>query len=136
MVELLPLLWIPLESVGWIGLASGVLGSIALLLPPLRLEFLKASRSTLGAMNPRSRILKQYKDSFHEYFTDKIEEVDELDAFWLFIGGILLMFYFLYQIPGKLELANMKSDFQGELNQFKAREIEPLRDRLQELEDR
>ena len=45
------------------------------------------------------------------------------------------MFYFIYQIPGKLELANMENMVQTELEQFKEREVSPLQDRIRDVED-
>ncbi len=126
----------PWVSPGWLGLASGILGSIALLLPPLLLEYFKSNRSTLREIRTKSPDLERYRATLEDYLTRQIEEADEGDAFWLFVGGLLLMFYFVYQVPGKLELARMNSEIESKLNAFKLHEIEPLRDRLQELENR
>jgi hypothetical protein len=136
-VELLPLRWIPS---GWLGLVSGVFGSIFLLFPPLRLELFKAARGAISKPQPkagpeRSPRLEEWRRNLDEYFKGKIDNVDELDAIWLLIGGILLMFYFIYQIPGKLELANMENMVQTELEQFKEREVSPLQDRIRDVED-
>jgi hypothetical protein len=135
-IEGVPFFLIPSKWLGWLGLASGIVGSIVLLFPPLRLEFMKGAKSAIKQSNPQSQVLKDLGARLDVYFTRKIEEVDPLDMFWLIIGGFLLMFYFLYQIPGKLELANLERTIQAKIDQFKTREISPLQDRLRDLEDR
>lgn len=122
-----PLIWLP---PGWVALASGLIGSIVLLIPPMRIEVAKAARSRshrLGDMH--SPAFAESKDQNEAALTRQIEEEREWDAYFLVLGGIL---YFVWQIPYKLELVSRK-DLQQELLQFQLQHVDPLNKRIQQI---
>jgi hypothetical protein len=104
-VEFLCLIWAP---PGWIALTSGAIGSIFLIIPPFRLEIWKAMRTRYrGRVAPtRSPDLQLLDDEVDERYTRKIEDHEDFDAIFLATGGVLLAFYFLFQVPYKLELVD------------------------------
>jgi hypothetical protein len=106
-VEILSLGCIP---PGWASLISGAVGSIILIVPPLRLEIWKAQRTRFRARSQRttaqSEDILALDRQLEQKYTAKIDEHDESDALFLVAGGVLLGFYFIFQIPYKLELVD------------------------------
>lgn len=83
---------------GLVALVVGFVGSLALLIPPLRVESLKFARSNLAAAStPRSKELRQFKQGLVEYFETQIDRWEAWDSIWLIAGAILLGSYFLLQ---------------------------------------
>jgi len=119
-LELALLVWIP---PGWIALASGGLGSIVLIIPPLRLEYLKAGRSGARDLRPASDDLQALAKEIENYLSNRIDEWHEWDAFCLVIGGVLLAFYFGFQGIAKTELVDQKL-LQEQLAKFKTENVD------------
>ena len=127
-----PVFWLP---PGWVALASGFVGSVLLIIPPMRIELAKGARTRVRRL-PQSispEFAEGRKESY-ELLTKEIEEENQWDAYLLVLGGIFLAFYFILQIPYKLELVD-KEYLTHELTKFQIDTIDPLRDRLDRLSD-
>ena len=124
-VELLTLFWI---APGWVSLGSGFLGSLILIIPAARLEFWKASRTRLGSLaaGPSSE-LQEFKRELDIYFDERIEKWHSWDSSLMIIGGVLLAFYFILQIPYKYDLVS-KQDLANALDKLRMEQIDRLRE--------
>jgi len=101
----------------------------------MRIELAKGARTRVRRL-PQSispEFAEGRKESY-ELLTKEIEEENQWDAYLLVLGGIFLAFYFILQIPYKLELVD-KEYLTHELTKFQIDTIDPLRDRLDRLSD-
>jgi hypothetical protein len=115
--------------VQWVALGSGFLGSIALIIPPLRVEYWKASRTSVQQLAPTSFDLQRSQDHLYNRFTRRIDQWEFLDTSLMIIGGVLLAWHFILQIPYERELIHRDELFQ-EFQKFKTEQIDPLNDQL------
>ena len=132
LIEFMSLLWVP---PGWVALISGAIGSLILIFPPMRLEIWKAIRSRFREQRMIDRVLsadlRELDQQIDQRYTKKIEEHDEFDPFFLITGGVFLAFYFLFQIPYKMEVVNRDELLQ----QIDKLRIEQL-DRMRQIQQR
>lgn len=113
-------------SAGWIALISGFLGSMLLIVPPLRIEYWKANRSTVDEVHPNpAGDVPVVQAKVRQRLTEKIEEWDEWDTFFMMLGGALLALHFVFQgiwehnIIDRAEVVKALQNMQEQLNQFK-----------------
>src|SRR5689334_8850559 len=88
--ELISVFWIP---AGWVALASGLIGSVLLIVPPLRIEWAKGARSHLRRLPAtHSRDLEEHRRTTDTSLSHEIEEEHPWDSFSLILGGLFLLF--------------------------------------------
>lgn len=113
----LPLFWIPCQ---WVALTSGFLGSIALIIPPMRIELAKGARTRIHKLGKvRSPAFVAERKETEEALKVQIEEEHPWDAFCLILGGVFLASHFILQVPYERELVHRNELTQGVIN-FKA----------------
>ena len=127
--EFVLLLWIP---AGWLALGSGFIGSVLLIIPPLRLEYIKSGRRHLKELKPGSTDLQELQREIDEYFVSRIEEWYTWDSFSIYLGGICLAFYFLFQGLAKIDLVN-NHEISAEFSSFYNSQIVPIKQQLDSL---
>jgi len=110
---------------GWLSLASGFVGSIVLIIPAARLEFWKVSRIRLTASCATPE-LRRFKTELDTYFVHRIAAWHTWDSLLMVIGGSLLSFYFLLQIPYKAELVT-KPELSEQIDKLRMEQIDRLR---------
>lgn len=85
-------------SIGWLALVSGFLGSMLLIVPPLRIEYWKANRAKVDNIHPNpAGDIPEAQSRVKSLLSRKIEEWDEWDTLFMMLGGILLASHFLFQ---------------------------------------
>ncbi len=95
---LLAFLW----SAKWVALISGFVGSLALVVPPARVELMKQGRERLRSAHLALPDLQAVGKELGDQFTRSIDQWHFWDSFMIFLGATLLALSFLLQIVAEL----------------------------------